>query len=118
VHTLTTPFATISPVVKVKAPSQEKGRIFGANRISAAHGTNNPNSGAAMRMCGMSYEGTTRQAAFSNQGVYDPPFSRRNTLPSQHPNNRGENAITTLLTSVLFQMMSYLLSNSTKQFLA
>jgi ribosomal-protein-alanine N-acetyltransferase len=43
----------------------------GANRIAAMHDTRNPNSGAVMRKCGMSYEGTFRQFACNNQGLYD-----------------------------------------------
>jgi GNAT superfamily N-acetyltransferase len=43
----------------------------GVNRISAMHNTDNPNSGAVMRTCGMSYEGTKRQAGLDNQGVND-----------------------------------------------
>jgi ribosomal-protein-alanine N-acetyltransferase len=43
----------------------------GANRIAAAHDTRNPNSGAVMRKCAMSYEGTLRQSGCNNQGLYD-----------------------------------------------
>ena len=43
----------------------------GANRIAAAHDTRNPNSGAVMHKCGMSYEGTLRQSGYNNQGLYD-----------------------------------------------
>ncbi len=43
----------------------------GANRIAARYDTSNPNSGAVMRKCGMSYEGTLRQSGYNNQGVYD-----------------------------------------------
>ena len=43
----------------------------GANRITAAYDTRNPNSGAVMRKCGLSYEGTLRQSGCNNQGIYD-----------------------------------------------
>lgn len=35
----------------------------GANRVEACHDPNNPHSGAVMKKCGMTYEGTQRQAA-------------------------------------------------------
>lgn len=41
----------------------------GANRISAVHDPNNPHSGGVMRKCGMTYEGTTRQSGWNNQGI-------------------------------------------------
>lgn len=43
----------------------------GVNRIGATYDTRNPNSGAVMRKCGMSYEGTLRKAGYNNQGIYD-----------------------------------------------
>ena len=43
----------------------------GANRVEACHDPNNPNSGAVMKKCGMTYEGTQRQASFNNQGICD-----------------------------------------------
>jgi len=43
----------------------------GMNRVEARHDTNNPNSGAVMKKCGMKYEGTSRQADWNNQGVCD-----------------------------------------------
>ena len=43
----------------------------GANRIESQHDPNNPNSGAVMRKCGLTYEGTLRQADYSNKGVVD-----------------------------------------------
>lgn len=43
----------------------------GVNRIAAMYDTRNPNSGAVMSKCGMSYEGTLRQAGCNNQGIYD-----------------------------------------------
>lgn len=43
----------------------------GANRISARHDTNNPNSGKVMKKIGMQYEGTYRQADHNNQGIVD-----------------------------------------------
>lgn len=43
----------------------------GVNRIESQHDPNNPNSGKVMVKCGLKYEGTLRQADFSNQGVVD-----------------------------------------------
>ena len=43
----------------------------GANRIESQHDPNNPNSGRVMRACGLTYEGTLRQADYSNQGIVD-----------------------------------------------
>lgn len=43
----------------------------GANRIESQHDPNNPRSGDVMKACGLTYEGTLRQADFSNQGVVD-----------------------------------------------
>ena len=43
----------------------------GANRVSAVHDPNNPHSGGVMRKCGMTYEGTTRQSGWNNQGICD-----------------------------------------------
>lgn len=43
----------------------------GANRVEASHDTNNPNSGAVMRKCGMEFEGIQRQAGINNQGLCD-----------------------------------------------
>lgn len=43
----------------------------GVNRIQARHDTNNPHSGGVMRKCGMTYEGTLRQADRNNQGIVD-----------------------------------------------
>ncbi len=43
----------------------------GANRVEARHDPRNPNSGAVMRKCGMTYEGTLRQADRNNQGICD-----------------------------------------------
>lgn len=43
----------------------------GVNRIESQHDPDNPNSGAVMRKCGMTYEGTLRQADKSNRGVVD-----------------------------------------------
>ena len=42
-----------------------------ANRIEARHNVNNPNSGKVMKKCGLSYEGTLRQAASDNTGLVD-----------------------------------------------
>lgn len=41
------------------------------NRIESQHDPNNPNSGRVMRKCGLTYEGTLRQADYNNQGVVD-----------------------------------------------
>ena len=43
----------------------------GALRICADHDLRNPNSGRVMRHCGMTYEGTLRQACRSNAGIGD-----------------------------------------------
>lgn len=41
-----------------------------ANRISACHDTNNPNSGRVMQKCGLTYEGTLRQAGKNNDNTH------------------------------------------------
>ena len=41
------------------------------NRIEARHNAENLNSGRVMRACGLTYEGTLRQAGVDNQGVVD-----------------------------------------------
>jgi ribosomal-protein-alanine N-acetyltransferase len=41
------------------------------NRIEARHDPRNPNSGKVMLKCGLSYEGTMREADWNNQGVCD-----------------------------------------------
>ncbi len=46
-------------------------REVGVNRVDARHDPNNPHSGAVMRKCGMTYEGTLRQADRNNQGICD-----------------------------------------------
>lgn len=46
-------------------------REVGANRVEARHDPRNPHSGGVMRKCGMSYEGTNRQADRNNQGLCD-----------------------------------------------
>ena len=43
----------------------------GASRVESRHDPRNPNSGAVMSKCGMTYEGTLRQADHNNQGVCD-----------------------------------------------
>ncbi len=43
----------------------------GVNRIESQHDPNNPNSGKVMQKCGLKYEGTLRQADWSNKGVVD-----------------------------------------------
>ena len=46
-------------------------REVGANRVAARHAVGNPKSGRVMQKAGMTYEGTLRQAARSNQGLED-----------------------------------------------
>lgn len=41
------------------------------NRIESQHDPRNPNSGRVMTKCGLTYEGTLRQADFSNRGIVD-----------------------------------------------
>ena len=41
------------------------------NRLEARHDTNNPNSGAVMKKCGMRLEGILRSAGRNNQGIVD-----------------------------------------------
>ena len=43
----------------------------GVNRIESQHDPNNPNSGKVMQKCGLKYEGTLRQADWSNKGIVD-----------------------------------------------
>ena len=43
----------------------------GFNRIFAYHADANPASGKVMQKCGMTYEGTFRQACKCNAGIYD-----------------------------------------------
>ena len=43
----------------------------GINRIQARHDPRNPFSGAVMRKCGMTYEGTLRESDRNNQGICD-----------------------------------------------
>ena len=43
----------------------------GADRVSARHDPNNPNSGRVMKKCGLTYEGTLRKADRNNQGIVD-----------------------------------------------
>ena len=43
----------------------------GAGRVESWHDPRNPGSGAVMRKCGMTYEGTLRQADRNNQGICD-----------------------------------------------
>lgn len=42
-----------------------------ANKVYASHDIENPNSGKAMRKCGMKYEGTLRQSKKNNRGIVD-----------------------------------------------
>lgn len=41
------------------------------NRIEAYHDPNNPGSGAVMRKCGLTYEGTLRKSDMNNTGICD-----------------------------------------------
>ncbi len=43
----------------------------GVNRIESQHDPENPGSGKVMAKCGLKYEGTLRQADFSNRGIVD-----------------------------------------------
>ena len=43
----------------------------GVNRVSARHDPRNIHSGAVMKKCGMTYEGTTRATSRNNQGICD-----------------------------------------------
>ena len=43
----------------------------GVNRIESQHDPDNPHSGDVMKKCGMRYEGTLRQADYSNRGIVD-----------------------------------------------
>ena len=43
----------------------------GMNRIESQHDPDNGASGAVMKKCGMKYEGTHRQADYSNRGIVD-----------------------------------------------
>lgn len=47
---------------------------IGMNRVQACHDPRNPASGAVMKKCGMTYEGTLRQFGRNNQGVCDVCF--------------------------------------------
>lgn len=43
----------------------------GVQRVEARHDPRNPHSGAVMRKCGMTFEGTQRRADRNNQGICD-----------------------------------------------
>lgn len=43
----------------------------GVNRVEARHDPANPNSGRVMKHCGLTYEGTLRQADRNNRGIVD-----------------------------------------------
>ena len=47
---------------------------LGANRVEARHDPNNPNSGAVMKKCGMTFEGTLRQCDHNKQGICDASY--------------------------------------------
>jgi len=44
------------------------------NRIVSYHDPHNPHSGRVMLRCGLTYEGTLRQADFSNRGIVDAAY--------------------------------------------
>lgn len=46
-------------------------RDVGLNRVHANHAHENPASGRVMQKCGMTYEGTLRQACRCNNGLFD-----------------------------------------------
>ena len=46
----------------------------GFTRIESMHDPNNPHSGAVMRKCGMTYEGTHRMSDRNNQGICDASY--------------------------------------------
>ena len=60
----------------------------GCNRIEATHDVANPNSGKVMEKCGLKYEGTLRQSAVNNQGVYDCVV--RSILKSEYYNKQKD----------------------------
>ena len=43
-------------------------------RIEARHDPRNPASGAVMRKCGMTFEGTLRRSDWNNQGLCDASY--------------------------------------------
>jgi len=47
---------------------------MGVNRVEARHDPKNPNSGAVMRKCGMTFEGTLRSSDHNNQGICDASY--------------------------------------------
>lgn len=60
-----------------------------ANRIESRHDPRNPNSGKVMMKCGLKYEGTLRQADFSNKGIAD--ASMYALLASEYYERGGQN---------------------------
>ncbi|MDD4296356.1 MAG: GNAT family protein [Ruminiclostridium sp.] len=56
------------------------------NRIESQHDPNNPNSGKVMVKCGLRYEGTLKQADFSNKGIVD--ASMYSLLASEYYTNK------------------------------
>ena len=58
------------------------------NRIESQHDPNNPNSGKVMVKCGLEYEGTLRQADFSNKGIVD--ASMYSLLACEYYANKSE----------------------------
>jgi len=60
----------------------------GMNRVEAMHDPRNPGSGRVMQKAGMIYEGTLRQADWSNQGVGDKACYA--ILASDYENRKGQ----------------------------
>ena len=58
----------------------------GVNRIESQHDPENPGSGKVMVKCGLRYEGTLRQADFSNRGTVD--AAMYSLLASEYRENR------------------------------
>lgn len=63
-----------------------------ANRIETRHDPDNPNSGRVMRSCGLTYEGTAREADRSNRGIVD--ACNYSLLKKEYPQWLHERGIT------------------------
>ena len=61
----------------------------GVLRIESQHDPQNPASGRVMQKCGMRYEGTLRQADWSNRGIVD--ACMYSLLAAEYEQKRGEN---------------------------
>lgn len=62
---------------------------LGLNRIQARHMTVNPASGRVMQKCGMTYEGTLRQAAYREPDYHD--LALYSILRSEYERDRASN---------------------------